>query len=358
MLMVKAGFVLLVLAGVLAAAGCGGGKTKTTASTAAGTTSTSAASTTTGSSVKLQPGDVAVVGTIHITKPQFDELISEAKANYASQGQPFPAPGSAGYESLVSQAVTILVQQAETTTEAGKLGITVTDQQVDNSVEQTVKKCCGGSETKYLATLKQQGLTDQEIRDNAKANLYGQRLAAKITQGITVPASEITAYYSKHPSDFVTPPSRDVRYILLGKSGAALAVTLDKQLTGAGRATWCTLAKKYSQDPSTAKKCGEATFTKGQTVPAFDKLLFSLATNQVAKLSTPQYGWFVLEPTANATPQTVTPLAKAVSTIKTKLLGDKKQAAITAWTKKTQKAYCAGEIAYGVGYQPSPDPCD
>jgi parvulin-like peptidyl-prolyl isomerase len=355
MLMVTTRLVLpVVLAGVLTAAGCGGGGGSTTTTTT--TTATGAATTTTGSP-KLQPGDVAVVAAIHITQPQFDELMNEAKANYKSQARAFPKPGSAEYNSILSQAVTILVQQAETLTEARKLGITVTDAEVQAQVEQTIKKCCGGSQTSYLTTLKQQGLTDQEVRDNARSTLYGQKLAAKLTQGITVSAAAIKAYYSSHPSSFVTPPSRKVRYILLGKNGAALAVTLEKQLTGAGRQAWCTAAKKYSQDPSTAKKCGEASFSKGQTVAEFDKVLFSLATNQVDKVNSTQYGWFVLEPTAAATPQTVTPLAKAVKQIKSTLLGQKKQAAITAWTTKTQKAYCNGEITFGPGYTPTPNPC-
>ena len=129
-------------------------------------------------------------------------------------------------------------------------------------------------------------------------------------------------------------------------------------VTGAPRSTWCTLAKKYSQDPSSSGKCGEASFTQGQTVPEFDKVLFSLPTNKAGKVNSSQYGWFVLEPTAKATAAQTTPLAQATKKIKATILSTKKQAVITAWTAKTTKAYCKpGQITYESGYKPSPDPC-
>jgi foldase protein PrsA len=344
-------FLPLILLGVLAASGCGGGG---------------------GGSSDVQPTDVAVVGGTHIPKAQFDELMAEAKANYKLQGRTFPNAGTTEYRSIKSQAITILIQQAETEAEAGKLGITVTDKDVNNQLNQIKQRCCQGKESKYQAALKQQGLTDQEVRDNARTNAFGQKLAAKLTAGIKVPPTAIEAYYIQHQSDFQTPASRPVRYILVGKcttpapkgskpcsdaAKATLAASLYKQLTGAPKASWCTLAKKYSQDPSSSGKCGEASFNQGQTVPEFDTLLFKLPTNKVGKVNSKQYGWFVLEPTAAATKAKTTPVAKAGKQIKQTILTQKKQAAITAWTTKTQKAYCKGKIAYQAGYQPSPDPC-
>jgi parvulin-like peptidyl-prolyl isomerase len=356
----------VILVGVLAAAGCGGksgSSTSTTTTTSAlGTTSTSAATTTAAGAAsalgRLKTGDIAVVASEHVPKALFDELMSEAQANYKLQGRAFPNPGTTDYDSIKSQAVVILVQQAETQSEAGKLGVTVTPADVENSLKTLKHKCCNDNEAKYQAKLKQQGITDQEVRDSARSNLYAQRVAARLTKGITVAPAAITAYYAQHKSDFQTPATRKVRYILLGKKGAGLATTLFNQLDGAPLSKWCPLAKKYSQDPSSSGKCGEASFTQGQTVPEFDKLLFSLPTNKVGKVNSSQYGWFVLVPTAAATPVKTTSLAKATTKIKATILQTKKQAAITAWTTKTQKAYCKpGVITYRTGYTPTPGPC-
>ena len=217
----------VILVAVLAAAGCGGGG---------------------GASSSLESGDIAVVGDMHVSKQHFDELMSEAKANYKLQGRTFPKAGTSEYSSIKSQAVTILVQQAETEAEAGKLGITVSDNDVQKQLDTIKQRCCQGKEAKYQAALKQQGLTDAEVRENARSNVYGQKLANKITAGLTVAPTAIEAYYIQHQSDFKKPSSRDVRYILLGKNKASLAGSLKKQLDGAADSTWCTLAKKYSQD--------------------------------------------------------------------------------------------------------------
>jgi parvulin-like peptidyl-prolyl isomerase len=343
----------VVFVAVLAAAGCGGGSKSTTTTT--GSATSGAGTTTTSASAA---GDVAVVAGQHITVALLDELMSEAKTNFKLQGKAFPKPGTSDYTTIQGEAIVTLIQQAETQAEAGKLGIAVTTTDVDKQLDAIKKSCCGGSEAQYQKALAQQGLTDKEVRDNARAQLYGQRLAAKLTKGLTVTPDAIAKYYAAHQSAFRTQPSRAVRYILLGKNKADLATTLLAQLEGAPRSTWCTLAKKYSQDPSSSGKCGEASFTKGQTVPEFDKVLFSLPTNKAAKVNSSQYGWFVLEPTANASAVKTTPLAKATAKIKATILTTKKQAVITAWTTKTQKAYCkTGVITYSNGYKPSPDPC-
>src|SRR6516225_168238 len=132
----------IVLIAVLAAAGCGGGgKSKTTTTTAAAQTS---AGTTT--AVASPAGDVAVVAGQHITRALLDELMSEAKTNFKLQGRSFPKPGTSEYSSIRSEAIVTLVQQAETQAEAGKLGIAVTNGDVDKQLDAIKKSCCGGSD--------------------------------------------------------------------------------------------------------------------------------------------------------------------------------------------------------------------
>ena len=112
----------------------------------------------------------------------------------------------------------------------------------------------------------------------------------------------IAAYYAAHKSEFKTPSTRAVRYILLGKNKADLAAKLFTQLDGAPRSTWCTLAKKYSQDPGSKDKGGHFTATQGSDVPEFDKAVFATTakTGQLLKpVNSSQYGWFVIKPVGN-----------------------------------------------------------
>ena len=303
-----------------------------------------------GGASKLSAGDIAVVGGTHIVKAQFDTLMHEAKVNLKNAGQTFPKAGTTQYSTIKSQAVGLLVQEAEKEAEATKLGLKVTAKNIQTRLNQIKKQSFVGSEKKYQAALKKLGLSDAEVRNNIKSQLVSQKLFSALTKGVSVTPAAVTVYYQQHLSQYAE--TREVRYILIGKNKTSLAQTLYKQLTSAPDATWCTLAKKYSQDPGSKGTCGKPTspFTKGQTVAEFDKLLFSLKTNTLAKVNTKQYGWFVLEPTAAVKK---TPF----STVAKDALSEKKNAFMTDWADKIQKSYCKGRITYQVGYAPSPDPC-
>ncbi len=311
-----------------------------------------------GSSAKLSSDDVALVGKNHIKQAQFAELIDEAKANIKAQKSTFPKQGTTQYETIKTQAVDLLVQDAEKDIEAAKLGIKVTSKDIDARLTQVKKQYFGGNNATYLKQLKAQGLTDQEVRDQIQSQLRDQDIFNKLTANVTVPDTAVLAYYIQHKSTYQTQASRALRYILVGKNKATLAASLYAQLKNAPESTWCTLAAKYSLDTTTSTKCGKATFTQGQTVPAFNKLLFSLKTNEVAKVSTPQYGWFVLQPTAAATAAKTKTETSVAPQIQQTLIQNKKNAIMTDWIAKIAKSYCKGsQIQYQAGYAPSPDPC-
>src|SRR5213083_71063 len=107
-------FLLLATARVVLLAACGGG----------------------GTSSNVPASDVATVGGTEITKASFTSLLSVACAHYKSSGQPCPKVGTPTYTSLRDSAVTFLVQQAELQEEADKLGVSVTQKDVDKQVEQ------------------------------------------------------------------------------------------------------------------------------------------------------------------------------------------------------------------------------
>jgi parvulin-like peptidyl-prolyl isomerase len=311
-----------------------------------------------GSTAKLGSSDVAIVDKTHVPQTKLTELMSEAKANMTASKTAFPKQGTSQYATIQTQAVDLLVQEAEKDIEAAKLGITVTSKDIDARLTAVKKQYFNGSTATYLKQLKAQGLNDQEVRDQIRSQLRDQDLFNKLTAGTTVPDTAVLAYYIQHQSTYQKASSRDVEYILVGKNKTALAASLYSQLNGAPNSTWCTLAAKYSLDTTSSTKCGKATFTKGQTVAAFDKLLFSLKTNQVGKVNTSQYGWFVLMPTKAATAAKTTPEKTVAPQIQQTLITNKKNATMTAWVTKIAKTYCKGnKIKYQTGFTPSPDPC-
>jgi parvulin-like peptidyl-prolyl isomerase len=314
----------------LVAAGCGGSSTAT-----------------------LENDDVAVAGSQQVTKEQFAALMNRAKKSYDAQKRPFPKPGSQEYEQLKGQAITFLIQRAEFEQEAKDLGIKITDADVDKRIDQLKKQFYGGSEQKYKRTLSQQGLTEEQAKDEVRAQLVSEQLFKKITNDVKVSDKQIREYYDSHKSQYQQPESRDVRHILVQKK--ALADQLDAQVKSG--ANFAALAKKYSKDPGSASNGGKLTVTKGQTVPAFDRIAFSLKKGQISQPVKTQYGYHIIQALSAVKPPQKTPLSKVETSIRQQLGDQEKRDAMTKWVDDTKNKYCKSRIKYQVGYAPNPDPC-
>jgi parvulin-like peptidyl-prolyl isomerase len=315
---------------VLVAAGCGGSSTAT-----------------------LGSDDAAVVGSKPITKVQFQELMDRAQKSYTAQKRPFPKPGSTEYEQLKGQAVTFLIQRAEFDQEADAMGIKITDDQVNKRIEQLKKQFYGGNDARYQKALKQQGLTEDQAKEEVRAQVVSEELFKKVTADVKVSSTEVKAYYASHKSQYGQPETREVRHILVPKK--ALADSIYAQLKAGGN--FAALAKKYSKDPGSAANGGKLTISKGQTVPPFDKAAFALKKGELSQPIKTQYGYHIIQALSDVKPAKSTPLSKVQASIKQQLEQQRKNETMTKWVDDRKKHYCKSGIKYQVGYQPNPDPC-
>jgi len=307
-----------------------------------------------GSSSDVEDGDVAVVGSRHIDKSQFEALMSQAERGYKTQGRKFPKQGTTDYAAIKNQAVTLLVQQAEREERAKEMGIEVSDKDVDKRLAAIKKQYFGGSEKKYRQQLKKQGLTEESVRRDVRGQLIADRVFKKVTRSVKVTDDEIHDYYIQHPQLYAQPQSREVRHILV--KSKALAVKIHSQLKGG--ADFAKLAKQYSTDPGSKAQGGKLTVSKGQTVPEFDKAAFSLETNELSQPIKTQYGWHIIQALSKIKPRSTTPEKQVKASIKTQLEQQKKNEAMTEWVNDLTKDFCKDEqVKYQVGYKPNPDPC-
>src|SRR5947208_4357618 len=137
-------------------------------------------------------GDIAVVGKTHVTQAQFDTVLAQQKANASSS---FPKQGTSEYESIKSQIVSGLVQQAERDDRAKSDGIVVTAKQIDARLNAIRKQNNLADDKAYQAQLKKQHLTDRDVRESVRTQLINEALVKEITKGIKVSAGEIHDYY-------------------------------------------------------------------------------------------------------------------------------------------------------------------
>jgi parvulin-like peptidyl-prolyl isomerase len=298
---------------------------------------------------KAVPGDaVAVVGNATITKAQFNTLLDGAKRTYKARKSPFPKPGTTQYKSLQDQAMQYLVQQSELEQRAKDLGVIVSDKDVTARLAQIKQQYFGGSESKYKAQLKSQGLTEPQIKSDLRAQILSEKIYNKVTANVKVSDADVQAYYTQHKSDYSQAASRDVRHILVNNK--KLADQIETQLKNGG--DFGALAKKYSKDPGSAANGGKLTVSKGQTVPPFDKVAFSLKTNATSPPVHTQYGWHIIQALSAVKAAKQTPLKDVKASIQQQLLQSKKTAAMNSWVDAMKKDF-AKKVRYQAGYQPT-----
>jgi parvulin-like peptidyl-prolyl isomerase len=294
------------------------------------------------------PSDaVAQVGDQTITRAQYEQLLSQAKKSYASQKRDFPKAGSAEYEQLKNQAVQYLVQRAEFAQKAKDLDVDISDKQIDDRLTQIKKQYFGGSDSKYKKQLQQQGLTEEQVRDDIEAQLVSEAIFKKVTEDVKVTDADIKKYYDDHKTQYGVPEQREIAHILVKKK--AQADSLYTQIQNG--ANFAALAKKYSQDPGSKNQGGKLTISKGQTVAPFDQTAFLMRTGQVSHPVKTEFGYHIIKALGPIKAARTTPFSEVKESIRQQLEQTKKNESMTKWVNDVKKDF-AKKIHYQVGYAP------
>ncbi len=131
---------------------------------------------------------------------------------------------------------------------------------------------------------------------------------SKVAEDVKVTPEDLREYYDQHREQYRVPEQVKVSHILIktplpgpdGKvdeKGVAeaqrRAEDLLKQLKNGAKLE--DLAKKYSEDPGSGKQGGSLGWIgKGQTVPEFEKVAFSLPKGQISDLVKSSYGFHII----------------------------------------------------------------
>src|SRR5256886_10204775 len=131
---------------------------------------------------------------------------------------------------------------------------------------------------------------------------------AKVEAQTEVTHDDLQAYYDQHRDEFRVPEQVNVRHILIktplpGTDGKVDTKGADearkkaedvlKQIKSSGN--FAELAKKYSEDPGSAKNGGSMGWIgRGRTVPEFEKVAFSLPKGGTSELVKSSYGFHII----------------------------------------------------------------
>lgn len=165
----------------------------------------------------------------------------------------------------------VLVEQA-----AAQQGITVTDGEIEAAMAQMILDA--GSEEAFQARLEQNGLTREEMWNELRAELIGQKVIEQVIAAVPETAEHVHA-----------------RHILVATQQEAEQLLAQIQAGG----DFAALARQYSQDESTREAGGDlGFFPRGVLmVPEVEEAAFSLQPGQTSGVVQSSFGYHIVQVT-------------------------------------------------------------
>jgi hypothetical protein len=290
----------------------------------------------------------------HLSKTNFNRfLVQTAKQ---SGQQTVPQPSSPQYKQVRDQAMQTALQIGWIVGEGNKEGLSFTDTQVNQSLQQI--KSQFKTQQEYVQARDQAGLTDADVLERAKLQLVQNKIQDNINNSVgAVSDSDAQDYYDANKSQFVQQAKRTIR-IVQNADAHQIDLAYQALRTDDSAANWKKVAAQYSTDPTSKDKGGlRADIVPGTFQQPLDDDIFNAPLNQIqGPVHTPS-GNFVFE-VFSATPgktigfndttssSTGAAPAKVSDQIKQQIKSQMQQQAISAfgdhfrayWTNLTQCA--------------------
>lgn len=197
-----------------------------------------------------------------------DELLASLKNNITEQ--------------LVNS--TLLYQYAE------KQNINVTTADLDREVEEI--KSSFSSEQEFNDALRKNNLTLNQLKDNLKRQIRIDKAVQNEYDKINISDEEIVQYYEENKSAFFQPEKRQISHILVEDEEEA---ELLRNKLNEGLIEFTQTAKDKSICPSAEQGGDLGYIMRGQMVPEFEEVAFSLEKGELSNVVKTEYGYHILQ---------------------------------------------------------------
>ncbi|MCX6993679.1 MAG: peptidylprolyl isomerase [Kiritimatiellaeota bacterium] len=266
-------------------------------------TAASVATTNTPATILVQVNDKT------ITQGDVDAEIGEISKMMQSRGRSGEQLAMM-LPTIKPQVIDSLVVRALLADEFAKKNITVSDDEINKEIEKIKTTLPKGKNLEEL--LKNNGVSDKSFREDIMEQVKLSKLL-----GIGEPTEkEMKEFYEKNKSRlYEVPETVRARHILIAVNATddaakkavkkEKAEALRKQLVDSKGADFEKLAQDNSDCPSKAMGGDLGEFRKGQMVPAFEVVAFSLKTNEISAVVETDFGYHVIQMTEHKTPRTV-----------------------------------------------------
>ena len=244
-------------------------------------------------------GKVAVVNGSVITQEDFDREMGRVLQRLASMGKSFDDSQLLAIKKEVLEGLIhgeLLYQESQ------RKEIKVEEVAINEQLE-TLKKRFP-SEDEFKTALNKMNLSEADIRSQIKKGLAIQQFITKhIAEKVTVSDKEPRAYYDSHPDSFKQPEQVRASHILIKvdpqadesqRAEARKKIEEIQQKLQKGE-DFATLAKGFSQGPSSAKGGDLDYFRRGQMVKPFEEAAFALKPGEVSDLVETRFGYHLIK---------------------------------------------------------------
>lgn len=221
----------------------------------------------------------------------FDYELRKARRSAALLNDPSISPAQR-QEQLAAVGKEVLqaaLQDMLLSSQAKRAAITVSDQEVDASIEQVKKEQGIETPEDFELALSQAGLTLEDLRTNFRREMATGRLVQKEVSGkIEIDEDQMRAYYRNHPDEFRTPEERRLReVIVLEASGLAdgelkeMAAKLHQELSAPG-ASSAEIVGRYQDQGYSSSLIDLGWLKKGELEKSLSEAAWSLEVGRFA----------------------------------------------------------------------------
>jgi len=304
-----------------------------------------------------------------ITQAEYDKLMDQAigQSPFGKMGDLKGNKDGFLYLMMEQKVINQLIIQELLNQEAEARGIKITNKDVDEAMKKIIDQM--GGRDRLAEVLKQNGVSAGDFKNDVKNQVKMQKLANSAGE-IKITDKDCENFYNKNKAKFNNPEMVRASHILISANPYQLgeeikskskkeisqkdleaqvnkvmeekkaeAEKIAKELQ-ADSTKFEQYAKKYSQDPQSAKQGGDlGYFSKEQMVPEFANAAFKAKPNTVLDPVKSQFGYHIIM-VQDRRAAGVTPYEKAKSNIKDYLTTEKQIKALddlTAAAKKKAK---------------------
>ncbi len=206
----------------------------------------------------------------------------------------------------------------------------VSEEAVQKAVDQAIERF-GGKEK-----LAEAGHTEEELRQDAEAEVKVQKLIDTLTAHLKPPKQkDIAEFYRKRRDQFRVPESVNAAHILKTVNEEASAEAAKKAIDEAkaeldAGADFAAVAEKHSDAPADL-----GWFPRGRMVPRFDEVVFSLKAGQVSAPFKTTFGFHIVK-VFDTRPENQPSLSEVRDWIEREIMTQKRNEVVEAFIDKVR----------------------